>query len=196
MNELKQIIGKNIIELRKSNGMTQAELAEKINYSDKAVSKWECGDAMPDVSVLKQLAELLGVTVDYLLCEEHTQAPVIQQESYARRKNKLIITFLSATLVWLIATLIFTIVNLFAPEAGHSGFVFIYATPATAVVFLVFNSIWGEQRRNFAIITVLIWTILTSLYFVFFEYNIWLIFILGIPAQIIVLLWSRLKKIK
>lgn len=196
MNELKQIIGKNIIELRKSKGLTQAELAEKINYSDKAVSKWECGDSMPDVSVLKQLAELLGVTVDYLLCEDHVEAPAVQQESYARKKNKLIITFLSATLVWLIATLIFTIVNLCAPDAQYSGFVFIYATPATAVVFLVFNSIWGNQRWNFAIITALIWTILASLYFVFFEYNIWLIFILGIPAQIIVLLWSRLKKIQ
>ena len=196
LNELKQIIGKNIIELRKSNGMTQAELAEKINYSDKAVSKWECGDAMPDVGVLKQLADLLGVTVDYLLNENHEEQPPVQSESYARKKNKLIITFLSATLVWLIATLIFTIVNICAPGTGYTGFVFIYAVPVTMIVFLVFNSLWGKQRRNFIIITALIWTSLASLYFVFFEYNIWLVFTLGIPAQIIVLLWSRLKKIQ
>ena len=196
MNELKQIIGKNIIELRKKNGMTQAELAEKINYSDKAVSKWECGDAVPDIGVLKQLAELLGVTVDYLLEENHDEQPAVYHESYARKKNKLIITFLSATLVWLIATLIFTIVNLCVEDAKYTGFVFIYTVPVTAVVFLVFNSIWGKPRFNYIIITVLIWTILTSVYFIFFEYNIWLIFILGVPAQLIIFLWSRLKKIK
>ena len=196
MNELKQIIGKNIIELRKKNGMTQAELAEKINYSDKAVSKWECGDAVPDIGVLKQLAELLGVTVDYLLEENHDEQPAVYHESYARKKNKLIITFLSATLVWLIATLIFTIVNLCVEDAKYTGFVFIYAVPVTAVVFLVFNSIWGKPRFNYVIITVLIWTTLASVYFIFFEYNIWLIFILGVPAQLIIFLWSRLKKIK
>ena len=183
MNELKQIIGKNIIELRKKNGMTQAELAEKINYSDKAVSKWECGDAVPDIGVLK-------------LEENHDEQPAVYHESYARKKNKLIITFLSATLVWLIATLIFTIVNLCVEDAKYTGFVFIYAVPVTAVVFLVFNSIWGKPRFNSIIITVLIWTILTSVYFIFFEYNIWLIFILGVPAQLIIFLWSRLKKIK
>lgn len=196
MNELKQIIGKNIIELRKKNGMTQAELAEKINYSDKAVSKWECGDAVPDIGVLKQLAELLGVTVDYLLEENHDEQPALYHESYARKKNKLIITFLSATLVWLIATLIFTIVNLCVENAKYTGFVFIYAVPVTAVVFLVFNSIWGKPRFNYVIITVLIWTTLASVYFIFFEYNIWLIFILGVPAQLIIFLWSRLKKIE
>ena len=195
LNELKQIIGKNLIELRKSKGLTQAELAEKINYSDKAVSKWECGDAVPDIVVLKQLSDFLGVTVDYLLEESHEKATVIQHESFARKKNKLIITFLSATLVWLIATMIFTIVNICVEDAKYSWFVFIYAVPATAVVFLVFNSIWGKPRRNFLIITGLVWTVLASVYFAFFEYNIWLIFILGVPAQIIILLWSRLKKI-
>ena len=196
MPDLKSVIAKNLVQLRRDASMTQAELATRLNYSDKAISKWERGESVPDVGVLKEIAELFGVTVDYLLEENHDEQPAVYHESYARKKNKLIITFLSATLVWLIATLIFTIVNLCVEDAKYTGFVFIYAVPVTAVVFLVFNSIWGKPRFNYIIITVLIWTILTSVYFIFFEYNIWLIFILGVPAQLIIFLWSRLKKIK
>ena len=61
MEELREIIAKNISDLRKKSGLTQIELAEKLNYSDKAVSKWERGDSVPDVGVLKQIADLFGV---------------------------------------------------------------------------------------------------------------------------------------
>ncbi len=194
MDDLKKIIGKNIIELRKSQGMTQAELAEKINYSDKAVSKWECGDAVPDITVLKNLADLLGVSVDYLLQESHEEDNLPQFESKLKKRNKYIITALSACLVWLIATFIFTIINICIPENTFTWLAFIYAVPATAIVLLVFNSIWGNPRFNFVIITILVWTILASIYCTLLEYNIWLIFIIGIPAQLIILLWSGLKK--
>ena len=65
--ELKDIVAKNLVELRKIFGFTQLEKAEKLNYSDKAVSRWERAQAIPDAKVLLQLAELFGVTVDYLL---------------------------------------------------------------------------------------------------------------------------------
>jgi transcriptional regulator with XRE-family HTH domain len=71
MEDYKRIIANNITELRKAVPLTQAELAEKLNYSDKAVSKWERGESIPDVIVLKQIAELFGVTVDYLLEDVH-----------------------------------------------------------------------------------------------------------------------------
>lgn len=195
MEELKHIIGKNIIALRKRRGMTQAELAAKMNYSDKAVSKWECGDAVPDVGVLKQLAELFGVTVDYLLEAEHGNAQ--PENTFAEEKQKkIIITLLSCSLVWLVATLLFTIINICAPGTEHTGFIFIYAVPVTATVLLVFNSIWGKRRWNYFIISMLVWSLLASLYFAFIEYNVWLIFILGIPAQLIIVLWSGLGHTK
>ncbi len=194
MNDIKKIIGKNIIELRKKHGLTQAELAEKINYSDKAISKWECGDAVPDIATLKMLANLLGVSVDYLLENEHIELEKEPEESRIKKRNKVIITLLSATLVWMIATIVFTVLNIGFPLLNNTWHVFMYAVPLTAIVFLVFNSIWGNKRFNFAIITVLMWTSLACVYIALLEYNIWIVFILGIPAQLIIALWSGLRK--
>lgn len=195
MEELKKVIGKNIIELRKKMGLTQAELAEKINYSDKAVSKWECGDAVPDIAVLKQLAEFLGVTVDYLLHESHEEQVVPIHESNVTKRNKKIITALSVSLVWLVATLFFVIFDYTIPNFNANWLVFVYAIPVSFIVTLVFNSIWGKKRRNFAIITGLVWSFLACIYLTFLQFNLWLIFMMGIPAQIIIILWSGIKKI-
>lgn len=196
MEELKKVIGKNIIELRKKMRLTQAELAEKINYSDKAVSKWECGDAVPDIAVLKQLAELLGVTVDYLLHESHEEQPLPVRESNTSRRNKRIITALSVSLVWLVATLLFVIFDYTLPDFNAHWLTFVYAVPVSFTVTLVFNSIWGKKRRNFAIITGLVWSFLASVYLTFLQFNLWLIFMMGIPAQIIIILWSGIKKVE
>ena len=73
MDDLKVIISENITQLRKEHGLTQADLAEKLNYSDKAVSKWERAESLPDITVLKAMADLFNVKVDYLLTAEHEQ---------------------------------------------------------------------------------------------------------------------------
>ena len=62
-------IGKNIAELRKENNMTQLELADRMGISFQAVSNWERGNSMPDISKLPELADLFSVTVDQLLGE-------------------------------------------------------------------------------------------------------------------------------
>lgn len=195
LNELKQIIGKNIIDLRKKMGLTQAELAEKINYSDKAVSKWECGDAVPDIAVLKRLAEILNVTVDYLLHEEHEQKPVHETNKTIKR-NQRIITALSVSLVWLISTLIFIVLGYTVPNISWHWLLFVYSCPVSLIVLLVFNSIWGRPRSNFAIITALVWLIIASIYLTFLDLNLWMIFLIGIPSQIIIVLWSGIKKLR
>lgn len=68
MNQIK--IGKFIMELRKEKQLTQNELAEKIGVTDRAISKWENGRGMPDISLIKTLSETLGVTVNELLTGE------------------------------------------------------------------------------------------------------------------------------
>lgn len=60
--------GKRIFELRKAHGMTQQQLAEALSVTNKAVSKWETGEGLPDISVLPLLARALNVSIDYLLC--------------------------------------------------------------------------------------------------------------------------------
>lgn len=193
--DLRDIIAKNISELRQSGGITQSKLAEYLNYTDKAVSKWERGEAIPDVTVLKQIADYFEVSVDYLL--EETHEPPKKAPSPASRRNRFFISALAYALVWLIATFAFVEVNIFVREAAFpTWLLFIYAVPASSVVALVFNSIWGRRRLNFLIISVGIWSALLAVYLTtlaVFGHNVWLVFIIGIPAEIIVLLWSGLS---
>ena len=72
MSSLKEIVSKNIINLRIKSKMTQLELGTALSYSDKAVSKWERGEAVPDAYVLVKLSALFNVSVDYLL-KEHDE---------------------------------------------------------------------------------------------------------------------------
>ena len=196
MDNLKPVIANNIINLRKSMNLTQAELASKLNYSDKSVSKWERAESVPDIAVLKEIADIFNVTVDYLLETEHKESK-IKRETFLKRKklNHLIIALLSASLVFLLATSVFVFFGLYSGHPNKRfGLIYIYAIPVASIVLLVFNNLWGKRKINYLIITVLLWSALLSVYLAFIPYNIWLIFILGIPGQIIILLWSKIKK--
>ena len=187
--ELKYIIAKNIARLRREASMTQLALAEKLNYSDKAVSKWESGASLPDIVVLKEIADLFGVTVDSLLSEESTPAPALP----ARKRLHTVITLLSVGLVWLIATLFFVSFTMGGMGQGMWLF-FVWAVPVSLIVTLIFNSIWGNRRRNYLIISCLMWTLLCAVYLSALSYNPWLLFIMGVPGQTIISLWSGMKK--
>lgn len=195
MNDLKNVIAKNIAELRKACGYTQLELAEKLNYSDKAVSKWERGEAVPDIAVLKEIAELFEVSLDYLVEAKHDEKQEPKQISKGKIHNRGLITGISVLIVWLAATLAFVLIDIIAEELKISWLGFIYAIPVSMVVWLVFNSIWFKRHRNFLIISFLMWSALAALYLslLLFSFNLWQIFILGIPAQIIIFMWSGLK---
>lgn len=198
MEDLKAIIAKNITELRKKNNMTQIELAEKLNYSDKAVSKWERGESVPDISVLKQIADMFSVTVDYLINEEHIKEEEETRHYTGRRlRNRMLITAISITLVWFVAIFIYSNVDLVVSEKPH-WLTFLYAVPASMIVWLVFNTIWFNRRRNFLIISLLMWSALACFYISMqvFGLNLWLFFLLGIPGQIIIILWSGLRSKK
>lgn len=194
--ELKQIIADNVSALRREAGMTQADLAEKLNYTDKAVSKWERGESCPDITVLKTIAELFGVTVDYLITEEHVKGEAVPEPAKKRRfGNHISITFMSVLLVWLVATFTFVLIDLISKSATAHWLAFVYAVPVSMIVWLVFNCIWFSTRRNFLIISLMMWTFLAALFLslVPLGHNIWQIFFLGIPGQAIILLWSRIK---
>ena len=207
MDEWKQTVAANLSALRRSRNLTQLQLAELLHYSDKAVSKWERGESLPDLAVMKQLADLYEIPLDdFLLTAEEREArasrraqaqPAGTQHSPQQRplhpKSRLIIAGMAALLVWLIATLAFVILDTFYPELEYTSFLFLYAAPITAVVWLVFNSIWFNPRRNYFIISVLIWTVLAAIFFTFYQHHVWKLFLIGIPAQLIVLLWSRLR---
>ena len=142
--KLKYQIGANIAAYRKRAGLTQAGLAEKLNYSDKAVSKWERGESVPDVITLNQLAEQFDITVNDLLQDpnllpeestamQHAMEKVVEK-TLKRKANKNIILGLSSLLVWFVALFFYVIFSSLGFEEGALGF--FYAIPATAIVVL------------------------------------------------------------
>ena len=189
MQDYKRIIANNISELRKAVPMTQAELAERLNYSDKAISKWERGESIPDVSVLKEIADVFGVTVDYLLEEIHPLNAKMQSVPRQTVKSRTMVVLMSCTLAWFIATLVFVLLW-HLTDLSRIWLCFIYPIPVNAIIGIVFNSIWGKAKYNFMLISVLVWSILACIYLSVGVYESWGVFVIGIPAQIIILLWS------
>ncbi len=178
--------------------MTQLELSEKLNYSDKAISKWERGESIPDVIVLKEIADIFGVTLDYLVQTEHKKPPVSENNipPELKIKNHGVITGMSIMLVWLIAALAYFIIDTAFSAEKLDWLAFVWAVPVSMIVWLVLNSTWFNKRRNFLIISLLVWTFLSAVYILILlttGKNIWKLFILGVIGQAIILLWSRLS---
>ena len=174
--------------------MTQAELAERLNYSDKSVSKWERGEALPDIEVLVALGELFNVSLDYLVSDKEFKP---QPLSKSQKHNRAIISGLAVLTVWVIATLVFVFCLMFAHIAVWV--VFIWAIPASSIVAIVFNGIWGKHWVTFLLCSVLVWSVIASFYlqFLFFfepSFNLWQMFIVGVPVQVVIILWSRLRR--
>ena len=201
--KLKAILGSNIASYRKREKLTQAGLAEKLNYSDKAVSKWERGESIPDVLTLVQVADLFGITVDKLLTDpnslpEETGAVVGKMEkavekTLKRKADKLSILGLASLLVWFVALLLFVIIS--SLDIPKSWLAFVYAIPANAIVLLSLLSAWQDFRWNKTLISVIVWGCLLSLYMsllMFLQLNIWKLFLLGIPGQLAIFFWFRL----
>ena len=208
--KLKSQLGANIVMYRKRSGLTQAKLAERLNYSDKAVSKWERGESMPDVLTLVQLAELFDISVDELIRDpneipENSGGPiehameVAVEKTLKRKANKKIILWLCSLLVWFVALLVFVVVS--SLDIPRSWIAFLYAIPADAIVQLSLRSAWKDFRWNKTLISILMWGGLLSLYAslkLFVHVDIWKLFLLGIPGQLAVFLWFRMyaKSIK
>ena len=203
--KLKKQLGANIAAYRKSMGLTQAGLAEKLNYSDKAVSKWERAESVPDVLTLTQLAELFDVTVNDLLVDpdelpeqtgkvEQVMSAAVEK-AMKRKANKRIISGLSSLLVWVVALLMFVIFS--SLDVPKSWIAFIYALPADAIVRLSLRSAWKDFRKNQWLVSGIMWGTILSIFMtllLFFDFNFWKVFLLGIPGQIAIFLWFRLYR--
>lgn len=194
MSELKNIIASNIATLRKQNKLTQAELAEKLNYSDKAVSKWERGESVPDIEVLKSIADMFDVSVDYLLTENAQEFGGKFVKSKMNRPNQLTITLLAVCLVWLVATIVYVYCQIILEYNFWN--IFCWAVPASCLILGIFNRMWGKRIYNVCIDTIFTWSLLACIYLQFLSYNLWLIFFVGIPLQIVIILWSKFKPTK
>ena len=201
-NDVKLIIANNIIKYRKEKGLTQLELAEMINYSDKTLSKWERAEAVPDVVTLIQLAKIFEISVDQLISNK----PIDQNRFVVKKKglsrHKIVsITLLSISIVWVVATFCFVLLNLLPKDFTTTNFkpwmCFIYAIPVSAIVLLVFTGIWGNNIDHFFTTSVLIWTLVLSIAITFSQTKgIYLLYILAIPVQIMAFLYFCILKRK
>ena len=204
-DKLKYQIGTNIALYRKRAGLTQAGLAEKLNYSDKAVSKWERGESVPDVLTLALLAEQFEITVNDLLSDPNAlpENPTnleaamtkVSEKALKRKANKNIILMLSSLLVWFVALFVYVLLSSFELTDPFSYILFPYAIPINAIVLLSLRSAWRDFRWNKVLISVIVWGFLFSFHVTF--HMIWHIhmlklYLLGIPGQMAILLWFRL----
>lgn len=190
MENLNFIIAKNLVYLRKKSKITQAELGEKLNYSDKAVSKWEKGESLPPIEVLHKISKLYGVSLDFIVGEEKLPPRVI--ETADMRRRYLHITLLSILAVWFIAFLLFVSFDIFAHL--NVWIVFAWAVPLSTIVGIVFDAIWNKCKLLFYLISLLIWSVLLCAAVQFMSFNIWKILLIGIPLQIGTILWARMVR--
>ena len=206
--ELKVAVGSSIARLRRERGMTQAELAERINYSDKAVSKWERGESLPDVLTLLNLAQQLGTDLNTLtgtLPEtaeaEPKPAPEIpavkapEKPKKPRRytADRSVIQKLSSILVWVVALFLYMILEAFGVK--NLWLLFVAAVPANAIVLLSLRSAWKRYGWNRILISVILWGALLTLYLFLLtvsHVNVWRILPMGLLGQAAILLWFKM----
>lgn len=198
-DDIKTTVANNLIALRKSKGLTQADVANALNYSDKSVSKWEHADSLPDISILCALADMYGVTLDYL-----THADAEEQLSYVNEKKKpdrerqLTIEVLTVTIVFLCATVLFVYGYCFASVPTQDFWIaYLWAIPISALFLWNYNRKWHKNKLESTILlSILLWSLLLCIFLQFGDYKLWLIFILGVPMEVIIVLSSNLTKFK
>ena len=193
MENVKEIIAKNLTELRKSRGWTQSTLAEKLNYSDKAISRWEHAETLPDIETLCRICDIYGVNFEYLL-NKSTQ-DIVPQESRSNRGRRVIMCLIAVCAVWLAVTALFTMIG--ALTSHYIWQLFIWAIPASGLAVVTCNKKWWHSKTIGAIFaSINNWTVILSIYLQFISHNIWLLFVVGAPIQVIIILSATMPEKK
>lgn len=195
MEDLKDIIAKNLVELRTKAHFTQLELAEKINYTDKAVSKWERGEAIPDLRVLVKLAEIYNITVDDIVTP-HTERKIRPKMNTVTKR--VLIALLSVGLVWFIATVLFMIFFFIPVTEKYAYLVFICAPFACSIPLIVFSVKWGNWITHTLACSLLVWSLALIFHIFVITFTsfdkIFFIYIVAGVFELLVIFWFILRK--
>lgn len=191
LKEFKEVVAQNIYYLRTKNHLTQYELGEKLNYSDKAISKWERAEGMPDAYIISKMSELFGVTVDYMLTPHSEQDKKVETKPI--KKVKRIVSNIVSAGILFVALLIFVLVAMISDYNIFLWQIFIYAFPVVVTLRIVFNSVWFKADNVFVLVSILLWSVISSIYVAVANWSLWIIFIIGLPLQVIVFLAFRIK---
>ncbi|MCL2621467.1 MAG: helix-turn-helix domain-containing protein [Firmicutes bacterium] len=189
--EFKETVAKRIIMHRKRLGLTQAELGEKLNYTDKSVSKWERGETLPDVLVLKQLAELFGITVDDFINQSKDPNVVVSNIQYLFKRKKIAVPILAVLLTIFIAATTYSLFMFFDIPFENLWLIFVYAIPASAIVLIVFSSMWWKKSLTALFVSLLNWSLILALFLSTYSFNnkSWVFFIIAATFQSLIIAW-------
>ncbi len=198
MKSLKEIVGENLTELRKNKKLTQFELAEQLNYSDKSISKWENGDNLPDLETLNELCDFYGVTLDYLThpVEENKDKYVLDKDIKKKDLiNHIFITLFVNLVVWFVATIVFVYATIKGKE-GAFWLAFVYSVPLSCVITAIFTHIYFRNGRLIFFISwsVFIWSLTACIFLTALPEIVWPIFLVGVPAEAALVAWYLMKR--
>ncbi len=198
---LRKIVAANLSALRKEKGLTQIQLAQLFSYSDKAVSKWERGDTLPDLETLKALADYYGVTLDYLVSNDDKT----QKEEYIKPRkapvNKVAIGIIFSMIAPLLCVALYIALQLSLQY--NYWMAFLWWIPIDALILFIFAWLWWGKKVRSLFGIVLSWT---TVVFTYLElgldlpngmgWQIWEIIFLAIPLTIAFMLWARVREEK
>ena len=190
MKDVKPIIAANLAELRKRANLTQAELAARFNYSDKAISRWEQGDTLPDMNVLTELCEFYGVTLDYLV-HRGNEKEMRKYTVHTPLAYRLVVSILAVLVVFLVAAVVFAY-QLSIHQSAY-WMIFVWALPVSCLVAMVVARGWGNRVYNLVLRSTFTWFLLAAVYLHLLAYNFWPLFIIGVPLQAIYILYFFAK---
>ena len=196
MKDVKTVVAENLTQLRKANGLTQAQLAEKFNYSDKAICRWEHGETLPDINTLYALAEFYGVTMNDLVSPSF-EAGEGEEKAKTVFKYRLVISAMLLAALWLCTVVVF--ITSIAWGRGY-WIIFIWAIPASCIAL---SYLWRRSNMpavlRIIIYSVFVWTFITAIFLhllVINGVNAWMFYLIGIPLQLIIIFWQQIKKYK
>ena len=187
--DIKTNFSQNLIKLRKAKNLTQLQLAEKLNYSDKAISKWEVGSVLPDIETMQHIAEFFGITVNDLI---YAKKKNILKEFY---KTHLCTTLLVTISIWFVATIIFFVLDS-ATSLQRTWLTFIFTIPVNAIVLIVLSGIWFKKIFVYLSATAFLWSTILAIFLAINNPQLWFIFIVGVVGQGVISVAMLLRKKK
>ena len=191
-SELKLISASNIINLRTASGMTQAELGAKLNYSDKTISKWERGEAIPDAYVLTQMAELFGVSVDELLSAHNKWEPKLTEDELPGPSYSVDV-LIALVLIGVFTASLAVFVTLWMIGILEWR-VFLVALSAELLVYMIPDCVFRHAKHLQYILAAFVLSLFVLAYFFLHQYRPWQLFLLAVPAEALVFLACNLRR--
>ena len=194
MKGVKETVRENLIKLRKEHKYTQMELAEKIGYSDKAISRWETGEVNPDIETLEKLADLYGIDITVFFSEYSPEQHRAEVARDAQLGRKIAVWILMAVALWYVGIMLYIYSSTFVADSTRSWLIFIWLVPLTFILCSVMNRMWGNAVMGIIFSSLVCWTLLAAIYLHFLKYNLYLLFISGVPIQMAILILDYMRR--